>query len=214
MRVKKRTCASRVSPKKLFARNHRPRHVETLHVTSLHGAGKGFILEIILIAVLVIGVIAFVAYPLFNTPRAEISDTPNALESLVAQRDSTYDAIRDLDFDFQMGKLSQSDHDSLREKSKARAAQILKQIDELGGNGSHGETEAQIEAQVAQLRKAKTDDIEAQVAQLRRAKTNDIEAEVARVRAARSRPAGLRCAQCGMSYQAGDQFCAKCGNKL
>lgn len=185
-------------------------------------------MEIILIAVLVIGVIAFIAYPLFNTPRTEILDAPNALESLVAQRDSTYDAIRDLDFDYQMGKLSQSDYTSLRDKSKARAVQILKQIDELGGNGSPTETEMQIEAQVAQLRKAKADDIEAQVAQLRakrddietevaqlrRAKTDDVEAEIARVRAAKTQSAGLRCAKCGTPYRTGDQFCAKCGNKL
>jgi hypothetical protein len=171
-------------------------------------------LEIILIAVLVIGVIAFIAYPLFNTPRTEISDAPNALESLVAQRDSTYDAIRDLDFDFQMGKLSQADYAALRDKSKMRAAQILKQLDELGENGNGTDTEAQIEAQVAQLRHAKADDIEAQVAQLRRAKTDDIEAEVARVRAARSKPVETFCAHCGTPYQLGDQFCARCGNKL
>lgn len=171
-------------------------------------------MEIILIAVLVIGVIAFIAYPLFITPRAEISDAPNALESLIAQRDSTYDAIRDLDFDFQMGKLSQADYTALREKSKARAAQILRQIDELNGNGSNAETETQIEAQVAQLRKAKSDDIEAEVAQLRRAKTDNVEAEIARMRAAKSKSAGLRCAKCGTPYLTGDQFCAKCGNKL
>ncbi len=184
-------------------------------------------MEIILIAVLVIGVIAFIAYPLFSTSRAGISDAPNALETLVAQRDSTYDAIRDLDFDFQMGKLSQADYESLRDRSKVRAAQILKQIDELSGNGNHAEAEAQIEAQVAQLRKAKTDDIEAQVAQLRakrsgieaevaqlrRAKTDNTEAEVANVRAA-SKSGEMRCGKCGTSYQPGDQFCARCGNKL
>lgn len=185
-------------------------------------------MELILIAVLVIGVIAFIAYPLFNPPRAEISDAPNALETLVAQRDSTYDAIRDLDFDYQMGKLSQADYTLLREKSKARAAQILKQIDELSGNGSNAAAEAQIEAQVAQLRQAKADDVQAQVAQrrakrddveaevaqLRRAKTDSIEAEVARVRAAKIKSAEWRCGQCGAPYQTGDQFCAKCGNKL
>lgn len=186
-------------------------------------------MEIILIAVLVIGVIAFIAYPLFNTPRTEISDAPNALESLSAQRDSTYDAIRDLDFDFQMGKLSQVDYTSLRDKSKARAAQILKEIDALGGNGNNAETEAQIEAQVTQLRRAQADDVEAQIAKLRRSKTDDIEAEVAQlrrdkndqveaeiaqVRAARTKSSTSRCNQCGTPYHPGDLFCAKCGNKL
>lgn len=155
-------------------------------------------MEIILIAVLVVGVIAFIAYPLFTTPRAEISDAPSALESLIAQRDSTYDALRDLDFDFQMGKLSQADYTALREKSKTRAAQILKAIDALNGGGRHPQADAEIEAQVTQLRRAKTDNVEAEIARVRAAKKLD----------------GARCAKCGAPYQVGDQFCAKCGNKL
>ena len=177
---------------------------------------------------MVIGVIAFIAYPLFSAPHGNIAEMPDALEALYSQRDSTYDAIRDLDFDFQLGKLSESDYTSLREKNKARAAETLKQIDALGGNGNHAEAEAQIEnevarlrrakadaieAEVAQLRRAKVDVIESEVAQLRRAKNDAVEAEIARVRAAK-KSGERRCANCGTPFQSGDQFCAKCGNKL
>jgi hypothetical protein len=162
---------------------------------------------------MVIGVIAFIAYPLFTTSYANLAETSDALETLISQRDSSYDAIRDLDFDFQLGKLSQNDYAPLREKYKARAAETLKEIDALGGDGNSADTEAQIEAQVAQLRRAKNDSIEAEVAQLRRAKTDSVEVEIARVRAAR-KSSELRCANCGTPYQTGDQFCAKCGNKL
>lgn len=154
-------------------------------------------MEIILTALLLIGILAFVAYPLFNTPREKIAGTTNALDTLIAQRDSTYDAIRDLDFDFQLGKLSQDDYTMLRDKYKARAALVLQQIDALG-NG-HGATADA--------------DIEAQVAQLRRAKTDAVEEEIARVRAARKAGGGF-CSKCGTPHQAGDKFCAKCGNKL
>ena len=158
-------------------------------------------MEIILIAVLVIGVIAFIAYPLFNTPRAEILDAPNALESLAAQRDSTYDAIRDLDFDFQMGKLSQSDYAMMREKYKARAAVALQQIDAVGDHGNG----APVEEQAAQPRAAKRTAAPADDA---------IEREIARLRAGKSAASDLRCANCGTPYHAGDTFCAKCGNRL
>ncbi len=157
---------------------------------------KRFALEIILIALLVVGVIAFIAYPLFSPPREKIAAMPNALETLIAQRDATYAAIRDLDFDFQLGKLSAGDYATLREKYKARAALMLQQIDALGGG--NGAAEAQIEAQVAQLRRAKAD---------------AIEDEVARVRAAR-KPTDIRCRHCDAPYQAGDQFCARCGNRI
>ncbi len=168
-------------------------------------------MEIILIALMVVGVIAFIAYPLFTTQHGNMTSTPDALEVLMSQRDSTYDAIRDLDFDFQLGKLSQGDYAPLREKYKARAAETLKQIDALTDNGHQADVETQIEAQVAQLRQAKEDSIETEVARLRRAKTDSVEAEIARMRAARKES---RCANCGTPFQPGDQFCAKCGSQL
>lgn len=142
-----------------------------------------------------LGILAFVAYPLFNPARGKIAGETHALDALVAQRDSTYDAIRDLDFDYQLGKLSQDDYTALREKYKARAAHVLQQLDQLG-DGAEADTE-----------------IEAQVAQLRRAKTDPVEDEIARVRAARKAGSGF-CRTCGAPHQAGDQFCGKCGNKL
>ncbi len=153
-------------------------------------------MEFIVIAILLIAVVAFVAYPLFTAQRGNKIETPNALDTLIAQRDSAYDAIRDLDFDFQMGKLSQSDYAAMREKYKARAALALQQIDALGGGDS--KADKQIEAQVAKLRRTKTDSLEAEIAQLRTARAS----------------AQLKCSKCGTRYQPGDQFCAKCGNRL
>jgi len=153
-------------------------------------------LEIILIAILIIAVLAFIAYPLFNTTRAPIAATSNEMDTLVAQRDAAYDAIRDLDLDFQMGKLSQDDYAPLRDKYRARAAQILQQIDAAGGT----DTDAQIEQQVAKLR---------------RAKTESVEDEIARMRAQRNATRGaVLCSQCGTRAQPNDRFCAKCGNRI
>jgi hypothetical protein len=167
-------------------------------------------LEIVLIALLVIGIIAFIAYPLFDPRRGTFVESASVLDTLIAQRDATYDALRDLDFDFQLGKLSKVDYDTLRDKYKARAAYILQQIDALAGTppDSNGkDAEAQIEAQVAQLRRAKTE------VGARRASPDTIEDEIARVRALRQAGGGF-CSKCGTPYRAGDKFCAKCGNKL
>src|SRR5574341_2148201 len=105
------------------------------------------ILEFILIAILIAGVIAFIAYPLFTPRREEDSPSPNAPETLIAQRDSAYAAIRDLDFDFQLGKLSESDYRTLRERYKARAASVLQQIDAISVNSS----DTRIEEEVTRL---------------------------------------------------------------
>lgn len=187
-------------------------------------------MEFIVIAIVVVLVIGFIAYPLFTVPHEQAAPAANALDSLIAQRDSAYDAIRDLDFDFQLGKLSQADYDLLREKYKARAALALQQIDQLAGSTGAGE---RIEEEVARLRARGLgpkdgDAIEQEVARLRqrRAKSatpdapanghapvDDAEQEIARLRATRHSDV-LHCRQCGTPYRTGDRFCSKCGAKI
>ncbi len=134
-------------------------------------------MEFILIAILVVGVIAFIASPLrrgivalpLPSTREEQSQSSNALETLIAQRDSMYAAIRDLDFDFQLGKLSPGDYQTLRERYKARAASVLQQIDAIDGKGDVS-ADARIEEQVTRLRAAgipNEDALEREVARLR-----------------------------------------------
>ncbi len=178
-------------------------------------------MELVLIAILVVVVLAFIAYPLFSSAEEKPKPTTDALDSLVAQRDSAYDAIRDLDFDFQMGKLSQEDYDKLRDKYKLRAAQVLKQIDDAGGVPDAG---ANIEQEVARLRHRHVapasdgDALEAEIARLRHREpsTNGdaIEDEVARLRAQRQTSARIYCSNCGTPARPGDRFCPKCGKKL
>ncbi len=168
-------------------------------------------MEFILVAILTTAVIAFIAYPLFSHPAEKSGQAANALDNWIAQRDSAYDAIRDLDFDYQMGKLSQSDYTALRNKYRARAAAALEQIDAaLGRDGA----EARIEDEVARLR-ARRRTVTAREPAVsggtngHAASGDAVEEEVAHLRARRR-----RCPNCGNPYRAGDQFCAKCGTKL
>ena len=54
------------------------------------------------------------------------------LEGLLSRRDSAYDALRDLDFEYQIGNLSESDYNELRERYRLRAASVLRRLDRLG----------------------------------------------------------------------------------
>ncbi len=88
-------------------------------------------MEIVLVAIVLAAVFAFIAYPVLNPPRQEKTQS-DALDMLIAQRDSAYQAIRDLDFDYQLGKLSAKDYSALRDRYKARAASALREIDATG----------------------------------------------------------------------------------
>ena len=89
-----------------------------------------------LTGLLFIGAIAsFVASPLF-TPEEEqepAQETDPVFTHWEKQKTEAYAAIKEADFDLQMGKLTQEDYKSLREKYEARALEALVQLDKFNG---------------------------------------------------------------------------------
>ncbi len=77
----------------------------------------------------------FVALPLIQS-RSKMAKF-GALESnhraadLVARKESIYAAIKEIEFDHEMGKLSDEDFHALREQYKQEAVNLLKKIDEV-----------------------------------------------------------------------------------
>jgi len=145
----------------------------------------------ILIALIIIGAVAFVAYPLFRRTDeldvAFVGNTDPLWEGLVTQRDATYSAIKDLENDHAMGKLSDGDYRSLRAKYEVKAVALLQELDNLNGSKSNGRSGA-----------ASDDSIEREVGRLRRGTAN----------------VSLVCPKCGTPHAADDVFCAKCGTSL
>ncbi len=89
-----------------------------------------------LTGLLFIGAIAsFVASPLFTPEetQAPARETDPMVTHWEKQKTEAYTAIKEADFDLQMGKLTQEDYKSLREKYEARALEALAQLDTLHG---------------------------------------------------------------------------------
>lgn len=86
----------------------------------------------ILIAVITVVAISIALYPLFDLERpparAGIAINPD-VENLLSAREATYSAIKDLQTDHAMGKLSDTDYTSLRAKYEGKAMAILQQLD-------------------------------------------------------------------------------------
>jgi len=91
-----------------------------------------------------IGAIAmFVAAPLFKPEREP--DRPGAQEDQTTrwekQKTDAYAAIKEAEFDQQMGKLTEEDYRLLREKYEARALEALAQLDRVRTPGEgHGQS--------------------------------------------------------------------------
>jgi len=76
----------------------------------------------------------YVAYPLLQKRQQKVSFASNhRAEEFEARKAEIYAAIKDIDFDFQMGKLSQEDYEQLRSQYKAEAVGLLKHIDQMQG---------------------------------------------------------------------------------
>ena len=61
---------------------------------------------------------------------------------LLDRKETVYAAIKEIEFDYQMGKLSEEDFQQLRQQYKDEAVSILKQLDNAQGQKSGEGTKA------------------------------------------------------------------------
>ena len=79
------------------------------------------------------GVLLFIFTPLFD-PRDtntihQISRREARRRELIEQRDMVYEAIRELDFDYRMGKVEEDDYRQTRARYTAQAVELIKSLD-------------------------------------------------------------------------------------
>jgi hypothetical protein len=110
---------------------------------------------------------------------------------LTARRDAVYALIRELDADYQTGKVNAEDYEVQRGHYVAEGVSILKQLDALSEGEGHVDLSAEIEAQVLALRQAHA------------TSTDD----------GRQLPPAF-CTQCGHPADLEHRFCANCGASL
>lgn len=85
--------------------------------------------------VLTLLTILFIAYPLLQKSQRKLSFAANhQSEDLVARKNEIYAAVRDIDFDYRMGKLSEEDYNALREQYKQEAVQVMQSLDRMSGH--------------------------------------------------------------------------------
>jgi uncharacterized membrane protein len=89
---------------------------------------------ILLAKILMLLVVLFlIVFPyLRKSEEGEELAIPQAQQELLFRKESAYAVIKELDFDYRMGKLSDEDYKLLRAKYEQQAISVLKQLDELG----------------------------------------------------------------------------------
>ena len=145
------------------------------------------VIDIAVICLMAICVVIGVGEPLARrwSYRVHGRESGDDTERLLLQKEMLYGAIRDLDFDFQTGKVDQKDYTELRQQLEREAVQILRQLD------------------AADPFVTLDHEIEHQVFALRR--------RVASTGCGSSRES---CFGCGTPLENGENFCPCCGQAL
>lgn len=158
------------------------------------------------IALAVACVIAAVM-PLRAGPPRPSEDDSNRSD-LLARRESAFQVLRDLDADFEAGKLSEEDYRPMRVQSLAQAAEIVAQLDAAQTPGA-GARQAPGGAPKGGAQAVPT----GPAAPAAKEGTPAVKSFVSRKRA-RQETGDRFCPKCGAAREADDQFCRKCGAGL
>ena len=82
---------------------------------------------------LALGLGFWILLPLMGREDFQTADYAPAseLKDLLVLRDVAYDTLRDLEFDFRMGKMAEKDYRELKARYQGEAAEILRQVEDL-----------------------------------------------------------------------------------
>ncbi len=165
----------------------------------------------IYLVILVVMLVAFTAvgWPLLTSSGGARRESRAVFpwDDLISQRDAAYRGIKELDFEYELGNLSESDYRHLRQRYRTEAAATLRSLD--AATASRGDAPAADPA-------ASTGTVAA----------DSIQAGLSCPSCGRSTESrdhycwgcgeelGRQCASCGGLVQARQQYCGRCGARL
>ena len=169
--------------------------------------------SILLLLALVVIVGAYIASPLREKRlRGADSVIDIKLSELLAERERILDALAELDFDNEMGKVPDDLYPSQREALLKRGAAVLQLLDEhTSGDQSLDKSEAERSERMeraASIRTEWDDPLEAMIAARRVKKTPTPAPSTGKSGKTKF------CPQCGEAILSGDRFCSGCGTKI
>ena len=151
-------------------------------------------LEHVVIIGLILGAGYWIISPLLKPDQFKsppISKVNETIRQLEAKKENAYAAIRELEFDFSMEKLSKEDVDTLKGQYRADALYFLKQIDTLRSDHKTDESPEEMDSE---------NETCAEIFTIR--KNNTVEEH------------NIFCVQCGTKISDPGRFCYCCGERL
>ena len=106
----------------------------------------------VIVAILVsAAAVAYVAWPLVQPGPAPVIIEDDRLTDLIGRKDATLTAIKELEFDYRTGKLSDEDYQRMDQRLRRQAIGYIQQIEKLAPESTR--LDGRIEAEILALRK-------------------------------------------------------------
>ena len=133
---------------------------------------------------LLLGVAFYVCYPFFASQQGPNLSAGQRGQRLQEHKEQLYIAIKELEFDQELGKLSTEDYQRLRHQLEGEALVVIQQLEELNGHADPEELLKQLEREVSARRNAPTT------------------------------PEAECCPSCRAERRPDDLFCSRCGTRF
>lgn len=178
--------------------------------------------------VLALAALAYVVWPLLKPGPAPVIIEDDRLTELLGRKDAVMMAIKELEFDYHVGKLSAEDYQIYDQRLRRQAVGLLQQIEQVAPLSAG--LDATVEAEITRRRRV----VEAPAGAVRQeaagAAVTGAPVAVAAgpaagpvTSAARTSPAPVNgngavkprfCTNCGNRIEANHKFCANCGTPV
>lgn len=172
---------------------------------------------IIAMVLIVLAVLSLIAYPLLRVRggrKVILDDTEDELGELVKRKESSYTALKELEFDYHTGKLSDEDYRELCDVYKSEALQAIRTIEE--GDAAAGDSiEAEVENEIRSKRRRLPGQSGGKgTSQVLCPACGGENEEGSSFCAGCGASLGERCRKCGALNDLGAQYCSGCGENL
>lgn len=172
------------------------------------------ILFLIITAALTLYAAAQIVAPFFQSREQQLrfevlDDDLRSIEELVARRSYLLQSLRELQMDYETGKIPEDDYEDTKRTLELEAVKVLRELDEVhGGRGWQDTIDEELDERLGSIPRRRADELDEPSA------PEPVPADVDVPTDDDELPDEIECPECGKAMEPDARFCSQCGYAL